>query len=268
LGFRCETITSETPKAERDSFIRQFKAGQIRCLASVGVIATGFNAPNVDMIALLRPTQSAGLFLQQCGRGLRKSPGKKDCLILDFSGLTQKHGPIDTITASSASKERDEKSEPLVKECPRCHSLVALACQLCPDCGHQFPIRDDIPRHEAVADASTSILSKGAAQWVDVDAVRYYAHSKQGSPNSLRVEYQCGFTTHKEWVCLQHSGLARSKAEQWWLWTGARPIPSTVEEALRRQMELKRPEQICVRPSGKYFEVAGVRFERVAEAAE
>lgn len=265
-GVSCECVTGETPKAERDSFIRQFSAGRVRCLTSVGVLGTGFNHPGTDLIALLRPTASAGLFVQQVGRGLRRAPGKQNCLVLDFAGNTARHGPIDTITAHSAGGQRGE-GEALTKNCPTCMTILALAVQQCPVCGHIFP-RDLMPKHEAVADASTSILSKGAAQWVDVDAVRYYTHTKLGSPSSLRVEYSGGFTTHKEWVCLQHSGLARSKAEQWWLRAGARPIPSTVEEALRRQRELKRPEQICVRPSGKYFEVVGVRFERAVEAAE
>jgi DNA repair protein RadD len=182
--------------------------------------------------------------------------------------MVQTHGPIDTITAKSASIERDTKGDPLVKTCPRCASILALATQQCPDCGYQFPLRDELPRHEAVADAQTNILSKGKAQWVDVDAVKYYVHTKPGSPNSLRVEYSCGFVTHKEWLGFQHNGLMRSKAEQWWLKTGQRPIPATVQEALGRVNELKTPCEICVQPDGKYFRVVGVRFERIEEAAE
>lgn len=265
-GVSCECVTGETPKAERDSFVRQFSNGQIRCLTSVGVLGTGFNAPAVDLIALLRPTASAGLFVQQVGRGLRKAPGKDNCLILDFARNTERHGPIDTITAKSAGEQRSE-GEALSKTCPVCQTILALAAQQCPCCGHLFP-RDLMPKHEATADASTNILSKGKAQWVDVDAAKYYQHNKPGSPPSLRVEYSCGFTTHKEWVCLQHAGMARSKAEQWWLKTGRQPIPRSVVEALGRVKELKTPQEICVRPDGKYFSIVGVRFERISEAAE
>jgi DNA repair protein RadD len=265
-GISCETVTGETPKAERDSYIRQFSQGVIRCLTSVGVLGTGFNVPQVDLIALLRPTASAGLFVQQVGRGLRRASGKDNCLVLDFARNTERHGPIDTITAKSAGEQRGD-GIPLSKTCPVCSTILALAAQQCPCCGHLFP-RDLLPKHEAVADPHTNILSQGKAQWVDVDAVKYYTHEKHGSPNSMRVEYSCGFTTHKEWVCLQHQGMARSKAEHWWLKIGQRPIPATVQEALARTKELKTPEQICVRPDGKYISEVGVRFERQQEAAE
>jgi DNA repair protein RadD len=62
LNISAETVTGETPSGERDRLIREFKAGSIRCLTSVGVLGTGFNVPSVDLIALLRPTESAGLF--------------------------------------------------------------------------------------------------------------------------------------------------------------------------------------------------------------
>lgn len=269
FNITCEMVTGETPKAERDRSIQAFREGKIRCLTSVGVLGTGFNVPQVDLIALLRPTASAGLFCQQVGRALRKAPGKVNALILDFAGNTQRHGPIDTITANSATSNKDRPpGEALAKECPRCGSLVALAAHICPDCGHQFPIKDDVPKHEALADATTSILSKGAAVWIDVDRVAYYPHNKIGSPPSLRVEYHCGFTVHKEWVCLEHRGIARSKAEGWWSRLAATAIPPTTDDALRRTKELKQPVQIQVRPDGKYFSVVGHRFEAVREAAE
>jgi len=266
-GVSCETVTGETPKAERDSYIRQFSQGFIRCLTSVGVLGTGFNVPQTDLIALLRPTASAGLFVQQVGRGLRIAPGKSDCLVLDFARNTERHGPIDTITAHSAGQER-KPGEALTKECPICMSILALAAQQCPTCGHLFP-RDLMPKHEATADANTNILSQGKAQWVEVDRVAYYKHNKPGSPPSLRVEYACGFTTHREWLGFQHQGMMRSKAEYWWLRNAAKPIPKTTDEALQRIKEIKPAALIQVQPDGKYFRVVARRFEReVEEAAE
>jgi DNA repair protein RadD len=265
LGFSCEMVTGETPKNERDRIIQSFRQGHIRCLTSVNVVATGFNVPAVDLVALLRPTASAGLYLQQAGRALRKAPGKENALILDFAGLVKTHGPIDMITAKSSGKEKDEKAEPLAKECPKCHSLVALAARECPDCGFLWPERDELHKHEALADATTSILSKGKAVWVDVDRVLYYRHEKQGSPPSLRAEYHCGFTTHREWLGFQHHGLMRQRAEHWWKRVGQGAIPATVDEALKRRGEIKEAKQIQVEPDGKYFRVVARRFERVEE---
>lgn len=257
----CETVTGETPNGERDRIIRQFKDGSIRCLTSVGVLTTGFNSPNVDLLAMLRPTLSCGLYLQMVGRAFRRALGKENALILDYAGNVSRHGPVDTIEVTSTSRTKDDKAEPLAKECPTCHTLIALAARSCPTCGHIFPAPEETPKHEAVADASTSILSKGAPAWIDVDSVRYYRHEKPGSSPSMRVEYVCGFVVHKQWVCLSHQGLARQKAEQWWQRCGAMPIPRSTDEGLARTAELRAPVQIQIRPSGKYFEIVGRRFE-------
>lgn len=266
-GIRCETVTGETPKAERDQVIKAFRDGQIKCLTSVGVLGTGFNVPHVDMIALLRPTQSAGLFLQQVGRGLRKAPDKSNCLVLDFAGLTKLHGPIDQITASGTSKDKDEKSEPLAKECPNCSSLVHLACRECQDCGYLWPERETIPKHDATADATTAVISRSDPIWIDVESVHYYRHDKPGAPSSLRVEYHCGFTVHKSWICFSHQGFARQRAESWWLRHTRTVVPKSTEEALARVSELRCPAQIQVRPNGRYFEVVGRRFAAEGKVA-
>ncbi|WP_295049918.1 DEAD/DEAH box helicase, partial [uncultured Paracoccus sp.] len=73
-GISCRMIFGDTPKDERDAILAAFKRGEIRALASMGVLTTGFNAPGVDLIALLRPTQSAGLYVQMVGRGTRLAP--------------------------------------------------------------------------------------------------------------------------------------------------------------------------------------------------
>ena len=262
-GFTCESVTGETPKGERDRIIQSFRQGHIRCLTSVGVLGTGFNVPHVDLIALLRPTQSAGLYIQQVGRALRKAPGKDDALILDFAGLVKKHGPIDMVTAGSASKAKDPDAEKEVsaKECPKCASLVGLATQTCPTCSYQWPMKEPEPKHEAAADAESSIVSKGAPVWVQVDDVRYYVHHKEGSPNSVRAEYRCGFVTHRAWLCFSHQGYARSKAEGWWRRTAGSLAPRSTDEALARANECRQPTEIQIRPSGKYFEIVGYRFE-------
>lgn len=79
-------ITGETPGSERDRLIEDFKAQQFRYLVNVSVLTTGFDAPHVDLIAILRPTESVSLYQQIVGRGLRLAPGKTDCLILDYAG--------------------------------------------------------------------------------------------------------------------------------------------------------------------------------------
>ena len=73
-GVGCEVVTGETPKAERKDMIDAHKAGRVKALVSVGVLTTGYNNPILDMVAILRPTQSAGLYIQMVGRGSRTAP--------------------------------------------------------------------------------------------------------------------------------------------------------------------------------------------------
>ncbi len=79
-------VVGDTEDKERDQIIEAFKQGKLKFLVNVSVLTTGFDAPHVDVIAILRPTESASLYQQIIGRGLRLSPGKEDCLILDYTG--------------------------------------------------------------------------------------------------------------------------------------------------------------------------------------
>lgn len=79
-------VVGDTEDAERDEIIAAFKSKKLKYLVNVSVLTTGFDAPHVDVIAILRPTESVSLYQQIIGRGLRLSPGKSDCLILDYTG--------------------------------------------------------------------------------------------------------------------------------------------------------------------------------------
>ena len=116
------------------------KRGEIRALASMGVLTTGFNAPGVDLIALLRPTKSAGLYVQMVGRGTRLAPGKENCLVLDFAGNVRRHGPIDLVRPKRPGEAGG--GEAPTKVCPDCDSIFALSAAECPDCGYVFPARE------------------------------------------------------------------------------------------------------------------------------
>lgn len=80
-------VVADTASAERDQIIKRFKDQQLKYLVNVSTLTTGFDAPHVDVIAILRPTESVSLYQQIVGRGLRLFPGKTDCLILDYTGV-------------------------------------------------------------------------------------------------------------------------------------------------------------------------------------
>ena len=260
-GITCRTIFGDTPKDERDAIIAAFKRGEIRALASMGVLTTGFNAPGVDLIALLRPTKSAGLYVQMVGRGTRLAPGKDNCLILDFAGNVRRHGPIDLVRPKRPGEAGGGDAP--TKVCPMCDSIVALSSTECPDCGYEFPAREV---KIAPTAAALPVLSPKAPQWLPVHGVSYSRHDKLGGRPSLKVTYSSGLTSYSEWVCIEHQGYARQKAADWWRKRApGLPVPLSVDEAILQAGELTRPSSISVRPSGRYFEISSYRFNSCAK---
>lgn len=108
-------ITADTPGPARDALIEAFKNQQFRFLINVSVLTTGFDAPHVDLIAILRPTESVSLYQQIVGRGLRLSPGKTDCLILDYAG-----NPHDLFTPEVGNAKGKSDNVPVQVFCPSC----------------------------------------------------------------------------------------------------------------------------------------------------
>ncbi|MCA1772828.1 MAG: DEAD/DEAH box helicase [Halomonas sp.] len=108
-------ITGATVSQDRTSIIEAFKAQRLKYLVNVAVLTTGFDAPHVDLIAILRPTESVSLYQQMVGRGLRLSPGKQDCLVLDYAG-----NPWDLYAPEVGEPRPDSDSEPVQVACPDC----------------------------------------------------------------------------------------------------------------------------------------------------
>lgn len=91
-GVSICMIDGTTPTNERESLIEQFKNGSIEVIVNVNIFSEGFDCPDIEFIQLARPTKSLSLYLQQVGRGLRISKGKKSTVILDNVGLYNRFG--------------------------------------------------------------------------------------------------------------------------------------------------------------------------------
>ncbi|MCG7531705.1 DEAD/DEAH box helicase [Psychrobium sp. MM17-31] len=108
-------ILGSTANDERDAIINQFKSQHIKYLVNVAVLTTGFDAPHVDLIALLRPTQSVSLFQQIIGRGLRLCDDKDDCLIIDYA-----NSGFDIFSPEVGSAKPSKDSVAVMVTCPMC----------------------------------------------------------------------------------------------------------------------------------------------------
>lgn len=263
-GWHAPAVTGKTPKAQRDRIAQQFTNGQIRGLVNVNVFTEGFDATRTDAVVLLRPTQSMGLYTQMVGRGLRLNPCKQDCLVLDFAHCIDQHGPIDLL----------EAGEVRVRACQRCQEVFSQAINKCPKCGWVVPPRTIEAERQAAAEkerqmhatrpASRAILS-GEPETFSVDAAEVNRHRKPGAPDSLRVTYRCGLSQFREWVCLDHEGYAKRKAEHWWIRRFGKPVPS-VDEALGDMFLGNKiaevTESITVRQVGKYPEIINAKIKQ------
>ena len=108
-------VLGETSTEERDEQIAAFRAKKTKYLVNVAVLTTGFDAPHVDLIAVLRPTESVSLFQQIAGRGLRLSEGKKDCLLIDYAG-----NGISLFHPEVGDKRPNALTAPVSVPCPLC----------------------------------------------------------------------------------------------------------------------------------------------------
>ncbi len=108
-------VIGDTPTPERDAIIQAFKNREIKYLVNVSVLTTGFDAPHVDLIAILRPTESVSLYQQIVGRGLRLSEGKSECLVLDYAGNS-----YDLYQPEVGDPKPDSTSEIITIPCPAC----------------------------------------------------------------------------------------------------------------------------------------------------
>jgi DNA repair protein RadD len=138
-GIAAECVTGETPKRERERMLDEFKSGKLRALTNANVLTTGFDYPDIDLIAMLRPTMSASLYVQMAGRGMRVKSHTDHCLVLDFAGVVATHGPITAV--QPPKKGGDGDGEPPVKVCDNCGELVHISVMVCPACDYAFPPR-------------------------------------------------------------------------------------------------------------------------------
>ena len=260
-GVAAETVTSETNHLERDYILSEFRSGGIRVVTNCDLLTTGFNHPGVDLLAILRPTQSTGLYVQIAGRGMRMAPDKENCLVLDFAGNIERHGPIDRVNPYDPSRNGNGKAP--VKTCPGCRSVIFAGFRYCPDCNHEFPP----PQSEIKPSASSkSIISHGESFWLEVEKIAYSRHTKIGKPDSLRVDYyESFFSWYSEWVCLEHGGFAARRARRWWKKRGGDPEVMKIGEALRAAAGLKQPSHVFVQEDGKYWRVVRYRFDGGAD---
>lgn len=122
-----------TGKTERRALVDDFKAMRYKYLVSVGTMTTGVDFTHVDVIAILRATESVSLLQQIIGRGLRIHDGKRDCLILDYAENVERHCPGGDVFAPIIRASISKGGEAVSVPCPACTYQNQFALRPNPD---------------------------------------------------------------------------------------------------------------------------------------
>lgn len=249
-GVNAASITGDTGKGDRAEILEKFKAGKIQAVTNCDVLTTGFDAPNIDLIALLRPTQSTGLYVQMVGRGFRIHPEKSNCLLLDFGENIRRHGAINDIKINMQRQSVDKNTQ--VRDCASCNAIYSaklLVCpeckqdalglckvcdeyvsirlrrekQCCPSCGAR-EVTNGRSLGELVSDdAHPLLLGNNGLYDFTVDSVQWYIHQKEGKPNSMKLAFYVKESSKPilHFLCPEHGEWQRKFAVKFILgWLG------------------------------------------------
>ncbi len=181
-GIMAMHIDGETPQEDRMRAFVAFAARDIQIITSCQIFAEGFDLSAqvgqevpVETIISLRSTQSLSLWLQHCGRGLRRKP--YPCIILDHAGNTMRHGlPDDEREWTLEGRKHSKASTPAevsVRQCPECFFVHKIAA-VCPECGKVYEVVGRLPEEV-----------EGELQELDKTKIRQRAKYEQSKARSL-----------------------------------------------------------------------------------
>ncbi len=266
LGVNARCVHSRMPDTERDAIFKAYFANEFDTLVNNGIATTGIDHPPIDHIIMLRPTMSAGLWVQMLGRGTRPYDlngwHKQDCLVTDHGGNARRLGTIDDPYIPKL-KGKGTGDAP-VKLCPACGTYNHARAAVCDCCGEPFEtkvgfkktsfddalVRSDLPVYETYK----------------VDHVFYTQYLKKAATSEdkpvLKAVYRCGMQSFTEFVALEAAGFGGKRAREWWRqrFPAEGFLPSTVNDAMRYVDKLLPPKTIKVWVNRKWPEIVEAQW--------
>lgn len=263
-GETATVIHSKLTPIERAANLASWEAGECRIICGVNILSEGYDFPPADCILMARPTLSTTLYLQTVGRIVRIHPGKEKALLIDLTTNTERFGTdLDNLKVTIPKGDGEGGGETPAKICPKCDTVVHPLLRFCPSCNFEWEIVEVEAAEPTTKDVTFE--PKIEMEWFKVGDIEYTLHHGKSGIPLLRVIYDCGGGFYRplrfsDWVCLEHEGFARRKAETWWAIRSTDLAPDSVDEALFVSGELERPLGVLVDRSGKYPEIKGYDF--------
>ena len=123
---------------DREEVIKWFTETENAIISNYGILTTGFDVPNIQVVILYRATKSLPLFLQMVGRGSRVTDSKSSFTLLDFGNNVKRHNYWEFPRNWTLKKKEKKEGVAPIKECPECAYLMPARIMQCPECGHEF----------------------------------------------------------------------------------------------------------------------------------
>ncbi len=173
-----------------------------RHVVFVTMLKEGYDYAPIDAIVLMRPTRSPVLYVQICGRGLRLSPGKKDCLILDYGRVVESLGPLSDPKIPEDRRYKAAEQSP-IKACPKCGTYVPKESSECEFCNYKFSRPVEV-RLTAKPATNLIILGEQKNDVFKLSRIEVHDHkSKNGNSCFKVVMYETGILSfrprHTQW---------------------------------------------------------------------
>ncbi|MBD8555530.1 DEAD/DEAH box helicase [Rhizobium sp. CFBP 8762] len=270
-GIRGSLIIGAMSQADREASVKSYKQGRTRVAVTVQAALTGFDVPDIDLIASCRPTMSPIIHTQSVGRGTRPYEGKSDCLVLDFAGNVKTFGPVH-------DPHFDKSGQPLGgiapwRPCPACTTYNHVQAHTCLHCERVLKARKAVtaeqleygsinwgPEQAAV----TALTEVRGFRGLSVESIALHAYRKP-STGGLSCMLSVGLGGEAI-IRVWHKHLST----RWWrdLWAmllGDLPAPETLEEAYARRGELVRPASIDIERNGSFWSITAAAYDDEVE---
>jgi hypothetical protein len=246
-GVPAEVVSAKTPDRIRAEILRRFRNRELLQLVNVDLFGEGFDVPAIEVVSMVRPTESFNLFCQQFGRALRILLGKTEAIIIDHVGncvkFSQTHGLPDSRIAWTLDRRekrtRSNKDPDLVpvKACPSCSSLYEAIYKVCPYCGYErLPAARTAPEFVdgdlCELDTATLEVMRNAVGRIDrpADLVRA-AMEKSGKSGIVALSVAKRHTQRQEAQTALRETIA--------LWAGGRRAAGQVDSVSYREFYFK-----------------------------
>lgn len=237
----CSVVHSEMSMKDRVRHLDNFEKGNVRHLISIMIVSEGYDFPPIDGVVIMRPTRSPVLYVQLVGRGLRISPGKEDCLVLDYGNVVEYMGhPNDPFVDDGKNKSKKNEKKAII--CPGCETINFLPVKACRSCGYEFfqAEKDEIDRTKNLTRqaAEVNLNSKGRPEF-EVPVLAWTVNENYISKNGNAC-YEITYSTTE--------GAIRE-----FLKKGS--VHQRIFTAQYHQFKKEKPLRILVEKEGKYFNV-------------